>query len=280
VAWRWRRQALEGKGDRFAYMEYTAEDVGVVGGSVVVASRPDPLDRDSWVQAMPGYGRYVADDSIVQLYELLGPDLFVREGLCVWEPEPNSGGRVIPLADWQACEDVRSQALEPLFFAVDVGPDRGSAAIGVAGVRGDGRVHVEVNETRPGVTWVVNRLAAILRKAGSSQVTLTPGGPAGSLTNELGLAGIETVPCSTLESGQACGAFFDGIMDRRYLHIGQPALTAAVDGAEKRRSGDAWVWDRRSSSNDITPLVAVTLAAWNLLGHRPEPDRQVFASWQ
>jgi hypothetical protein len=41
---------------------------------------------------------------------------------------------------------------------------------------------VEVLETRPGVTWVVDRLAAVLRKADSTQVTLTPGGPAGSST--------------------------------------------------------------------------------------------------
>jgi hypothetical protein len=98
--------------------------------------------------------------------------------------------------------------------------------------------------------------------------------------NELGLAGIEVVPCSAMESTQACGAFFDGIMERRYLHINQPMLTAAVDGAEKRKSGDSWVWDRRTSANDITALVAVTLAAWALMGHRVEPDRQMFASWR
>jgi hypothetical protein len=35
-------------------------------------------------------------------------------------------------------------------------------------------------------------------------------------------------------------------------------------------SGDAWVWDRRNPNTDISPLAAVTLAAW---GARQKPAR-------
>ena len=31
-------------------------------------------------------------------------------------------------------------------------------------------------------------------------------------------------------------------------------------GAEKRKVGDSWLWSRKDSSVDISPLVAVTLA--------------------
>ena len=39
---------------------------------------------------------------------------------------------------------------------------------------------------------------------------------------------------------------------------------AAIRGASKRSLGDAWAWDRKNSDVDITPLVACTLAWWEL----------------
>jgi hypothetical protein len=45
-------------------------------------------------------------------------------------------------------------------------------------------------------------------------------------------------------------------------HIPHPALSAALAGAGKRPLGDAWAWDRRGTSVDISPLVAATLARW------------------
>jgi hypothetical protein len=40
------------------------------------------------------------------------------------------------------------------------------------------------------------------------------------------------------------------------------ALTAALAGARTRRLGDQWAWDRVNAVVDISPLTAVTLAAW------------------
>jgi hypothetical protein len=41
-----------------------------------------------------------------------------------------------------------------------------------------------------------------------------------------------------------------------------PSLDAAVAGAKERDLGDAKALTRAASSVDISPLVAVTLAAW------------------
>jgi hypothetical protein len=38
-------------------------------------------------------------------------------------------------------------------------------------------------------------------------------------------------------------------------------LSSAVAGAVLRDSGDTWVWSRKHSKVDISPLVAVTIAA-------------------
>jgi hypothetical protein len=40
-------------------------------------------------------------------------------------------------------------------------------------------------------------------------------------------------------------------------------------------SADAWVWDRRKSGLDISPLVAVTLAAW---AHKAHGAMDILAS--
>ena len=44
-------------------------------------------------------------------------------------------------------------------------------------------------------------------------------------------------------------------------HITQPALDLAANIAKTRPMGDgAWAWDRNGSQEDISPLVAVTMA--------------------
>ena len=44
-------------------------------------------------------------------------------------------------------------------------------------------------------------------------------------------------------------------------HISQPALDLAANIAATRPLGDgAWAWDRHKSLEDISPLVAVTMA--------------------
>jgi hypothetical protein len=45
-------------------------------------------------------------------------------------------------------------------------------------------------------------------------------------------------------------------------HLGQEELDAAVEGAAKRPMGDAWLWSRKNSTVDISPLVGCTLALW------------------
>lgn len=236
-------------------------------------------DREAWAAANPGYPHLIGDEAILTERGVSMDEDFARERLGVWHDDDNRPV-AIPPDDWYGCEDARSTALDPLFFAVDVAPDRASAAIGFAGLRRDGRVHFEATDNRRGTGWVVDRLAALCRESNVKTVTLAPSSPAGSLQNDLGLAGLEVNPCSTQESTAACGAFYDGLMTRRYLHIGQPYLTSAVDGAQRRRIGEAWVWDRITSLNDVTPLVACTLAAWSLHQHLPETERRVFGAWR
>jgi hypothetical protein len=75
------------------------------------------------------------------------------------------------------------------------------------------------------------------------------------------------------ENVAACQGTKDAI-DRAALgHRNEQALNAAVQGAGKRPVGDGgWVWGRRSSTADVAPLTAASLAHW---GNQRRPARPV-----
>jgi hypothetical protein len=169
---------------------------------------------------------------------------------------------VISPSDWQACEDETSALADPICLAFDVSPDRSSAAIAAAGLNGEGRTGVEVVDHHAGTGWVVDRLSELVECYKPSLVVADAAGPAGSLLADLDAAGVEVKVVNTREAQQAAGAFYDDAINHILRHIGQPELTAAVDGADRRNVGDSWLWSRKTSSVDITPLVAATLARW------------------
>ena len=78
--------------------------------------------------------------------------------------------QVIPVAWWDACVDTRSRITGNRVFAVDVTPDRSTAAIVVVGKSERGGVHVETVEHRPGAgsDWIPGRLAGLGRQVANT----------------------------------------------------------------------------------------------------------------
>jgi hypothetical protein len=87
-------------------------------------------------------------------------------------------------------------------------------------------------------------------------------GPVGSLLADLDAAGMSVKVTSVRDYQQACGAFYDAVVGGEVLHPDQEDLQRAVDAADKRTEADAWMWSRRNTTADISPLVSVTLAHW------------------
>jgi len=271
VAWDIRRSAILGTGGRLAYTEATAEQISVVDGRIVFGATPDPTDRDVWYRCIPGLGRWVTEEGVAALYDELGPEDFVREIECVWDPELGDvGSRVIPLEDWKACEDPGSGFVGAPVVVVDVTPDRAKASIAAAGVRPDGLPHVEIVDNAAGTGWVIPRLAGLKTKPRRILVDAT--GPAGSLIAEGAAAGLTIDAVSTADHAKACGLMFDLVTQRGMRHGPDPLLELALVGAVKRDVGDgAWLWSRRNSLVDISPLVAATIALWAAAGPGDKP---------
>lgn len=245
---RMRTDAHEGASDRLSWHEWSA------------AEDYDPDDPQEWARNNPALGSRLNEEVVRTEREQMSDDGFARERLGVWDT--NRRHAVIDPDLWASLANGQSQPGTDVAFAVDIPPERKSAAIAVASLRADGIMHVELTEKErhPGTAWVPERLVELVEKWGGS-VVLDPASPAGSLIPALTKAGIEPVLIGSRELAQACGAFYDLIAQKQLRHINQPPLNTAADAARKRTVGDAWAWHRRDTSADISPLVAATLAA-------------------
>jgi hypothetical protein len=230
--------------------------------------RPDEVtpsqasDPELWAQANPGLGIRIMSETVANEQRSLDPRSFAVERLSVgdWPDLDAEDSNGITRNEWTGCEDPNSILKDPIRLAFDVRPDRSRSAIGAAGVNQDGTPHVEVVEHRPGTAWLAARAKDLQTKHNAGPVVLAAGSPAASLKTALENAGVAFEELSPAEFGQACGEFLDVVKESRLKHIGQGELQAAALGGKLRNSGDSLVWSRRTSTVDISPLVAVTLA--------------------
>lgn len=279
--WRLRRRALSGSGGRLAYLEHTAEQVSLDGDRVITdRDTLDCADRALWAQANPTFGARIPAEFVDAEFESMPRDQFMRERLGIWEPEPLSAReRVFTGAQWnQNYTDLQPD--DPVAFAVDVSPDRRSAAIAACSTL-DALRYVTVIEHRPGagLGWVGARVAEIVRRFPDAVWVLDHGAAAGALSAEFAELGVETLPLTTRDIAQACGAFHDAVTEGRVRYPRQRSLDDAVNAATVRPLGEAWAWDRRSSDGDITPLVAATFALSASRSRAPRRAPQIVDVW-
>jgi hypothetical protein len=258
--WGLRKRALGPDPGRFGYVGHTAEMVRIVDGEVV-QEPVDAEDRAGWFGSNPVLhtGRGEVEFFEEQL-RTLGPLLFAREHLGVWDPET---GQALSsaLPEWQSLADELSLIVSHRSWALAVSPDRRWASIGVAGRTAAGLLHVEWMEHRGGTDWIVDRVVAGWT-AKRIPIRVQKSAPEGAFIAPLRERGVEVVEVSPSEAAQAAGQLIDAVSSRALVHLGQPSLGVAVRGAVLRVSSDgASAWSQRSSSVEITPLVAVTNAA-------------------
>lgn len=247
------RRSRSGEVERRCYIEYCAE------------AGMDPEERIR--AANPGYGVRLNDDVIAEERELLTPEAFAieREGIVDLNTELFS---VVPAAAWSACFDAKHRPAGKVSYALDVSPESRSCSIGVS----DGS-HLEVVKHDSGTAWVVD--ACVAKRSEFSEIVLDPAGPAGALVSPLAAAGIPVREVSTREAVQACEQFLTAVTDstvRVPEHPYRSELDRAVANADRRDVGDGgWLWSRKRSTVDISPLVAVTLARWAAGATPPVP---------
>ena len=260
----WRQLRARGQMDadkrgRLAFLEWSA------------APDSDPSDRAAWAQANPSLGFGITEQYIRDEFHALPATEFGRERLGI-VPAGESASAVPP-AVWDDAQDESSTLPESaeVTFAVDVSPGGRSAAIAVAGVRSDGRRHLELVEHRPGTDWLVDR-ALQMDAAWPCQWVADPAGPAGPVVAALVAAGIRVRSASGRDLSVAAGGLVAALSSGAVAVRPHPMLTAAVEVARAKPTGDgAWTWTRRDATKDISPVVAASLAVW-AAAQQPEYD--------
>lgn len=252
---RMRTEAIDtgsGKGDSL-YIEFSAE----------TDASPDDLEQQAI--ANPSFPHRTSIEAIQRMRKQLSEDSFLREGMGIWDADSNH--RVIGELDWSDAADPASMPIDRLTLAIDVPPERKVASVGFAGLRPDGRWHVELDDERKGVDWVIpwvqaraekNKLHAVVVDELSGLVEKRHGRNFLVGTNiVVTLAGAEG-----RDMAIACAKFYDGVMDKSLFHTDQPQVNVAMSVARKRPLQSGWAWNRKDAASDITPVVAVTLALW------------------
>lgn len=297
---------------RLAYFEWCGEiSADPADRSKWEAAIDDLLANDvahdkALQEANPGLGYRLTRDSADLDRSAMTTEEYARERLGIYPEVIEVHDPAIDAADWRACESPvmpdgvtsTSKPVAPVTFAFEVSTNRKWSQIAVAApstLVGDsgGITHVELVANRPGTDWVVPRLVELRNNHKPAAIVCLPSGPAGSLLESAKAAGLviglpnghdakhrpKYRPVTGADFAQACGAAYDEITEHRWRHVPAPELNAAVTGATKRAVGDAWVFDRRAGV-DISPLSAVTLAAWasgRAEGAKPTPEVHTWA---
>lgn len=254
-----REQALSGSATNMVYVEIGADPDA------------DPDDRSQWSKMNPSYPHRTPLDSMLRMRaNITDDDAYRREAMGIW---PAVGAGLISPQEWAALTDTRSTPKDPVSFGLYIGRS-GTAAIGVAGYRADGKIHVGIvpavsgsteTTTMPGTRWIAPRIAELHDKWRPCAVVIDEKSEAGALIEEVQALGVAVEKTTATTMANACVRFLSAVNEGEIRHRGAVDLQASVCAGKARDLLDSWAWDRKDRSSDITQLVAVTLALHGLM---------------
>lgn len=268
-----RERCEAGATDSVAYIEWSAPDDA------------DPGDPATWAACMPALGHTVSVEAIRADFESMKLPEFRRAYLNQWPDATPDQWRVITEEQWRSLADEQSELVGRPSFAIHVARDRSWAAIGVAGLRADGLMHIELVDYRLGTQWVVDRAVQLRDRWKPCAIVVDAATAAGSLIADLEAKGLEIVKPSAKDVAHAHGQFMDGVAPKEgeptVRYIPHPALDVALAGAADRPLSDAKAWDAKAATTESSPLIAVTEALWGFAtrGHIETEIVEPFAVW-
>lgn len=207
----------------------------------------DPDDPAVWAAANPALGYTITEKALAQRRRTMPDGEFRRAHLNI---PTSSDDQVIPSPAWASVQQLSNRLSGNQVFAVEVAPDRSHASIGAS----DGKV-VELIDARPGVGWLDERVAELVKVHGGT-VVADGRGPAASLLHRIPFVDLAG------DVEKACGEFYDAVAEQRIEVWADPRLDLAVRAALKTVSGDRWRFSRKTEKADVTPLMSVVLAWW------------------
>jgi hypothetical protein len=229
----------------------------------------DPRSPATWWTAHPALGDTIRQQALAADLERASDiAAFERSVLNVW-PRPRQLGRAVDLDTWATLADLDTPAT-PAALAFDVSADRANASLAQAGRTAAGVTVVELLAYRRGAGWIQDAVRD-WRRANPMGLVVADALAAGTIADRLEAAGTDVLRTGGAQMARACADLIDQVSARTIAHRAQAAIDDTLAAAGRRILGDGWAWSRRNSDTDISPLVAVTLAAWAARTHPLPP---------
>jgi len=251
-----RQRGQEGRDDSLAYFEWSVDLDDPEGVTEEMAE-----NEELWAQSNPALDVRISREHMRKELASMDSRTFAVELLGVGDWPRTDGTRLSPIlpAEWDALIDPNSVLQDQICLAYDVSPER-KCSVAAAGKNADGNWHVEVIAQWPGTRWLPAKLAELDAEHQPLEIVCDGYGPAASVVGKVMQEGTTVRLLNSEEHAQACGQLTDIVTQRTLRHLGSSEIGNAVRGAATRPLGDRWAWSRKSSSVDISPLVAATLA--------------------
>lgn len=283
---RWRKVIRRGRsGDpTITYREHSAP------------AESDLDDVDAIAEGNPSLGITITIEFILEVERNdLTDDEFAIERMGIFNDQKDGLPPKITPRHWKLCGTKETEADQPrrkkwmrnpVMLAIAVTPDQEWASIGAAGKCREGGTAVEIVEHRPGVDWVPERAAEILKTHKARGVAIDPRSPAGMLIPDLEKAGIKRpkgkrtgklIEINTTDHLKAAAYFHTAVKQHTIVHRSEPELDAIVAVATARPVGNDGGWlFTRDADVPSSPLEAAELAVWADHAHAPvDMDSQV-----
>lgn len=250
---RMRENGIAGKDARLTYLEWAADE------------GDDLDDPETWAKANPAYGIRIDREAIESERAAMSDEQFAMERLGMWARSDAS--HVIDPQTWAAVADPASMPTERLTLAIDVQPNRSSAAVSLAGKRPDGLWHVELDEHRKGADWTIgwvkqraerNRLHAVVV---DELAGLTEKRHGRHFLKGTDIA-VTLAAAEGRDMAMAWATFHDAVTSATVRHTDQPQVNVALSQAGTRDLAGGKALSKKSTTSDITPLTSQTLALW------------------
>ncbi|MGV0438875.1 hypothetical protein ACUY2L_06850 [Corynebacterium mastitidis] len=250
-----------------AYFEWSAnlEEVDWRSREAVTVSNPSLGYLQSW--------EWISETEL----GVMGEEEYQRERLGVWAD--NSSDAVIGVDVWARAlatpEAMFGAKIKRRSLALEVTRDRDRAFLAGAALLKDGRVVVDLIAAEPGVSWVQDEVARVVKKhKPKAGVVVDSVSGAASLGMQLANAGVPVSLASTKDLVLGTTEVYDrlthvdedGEAEPMLLHSTHPLLDDAAHTARKRLVGSsktAWTWEAFGEVA-IEPLRAITLAVRGL----------------
>lgn len=238
------------------------EGLGILDYSMLPTD--DPADEAVWHRVYPGLSSGLVPIKFLRkslkTQGLLG---FAREWLCA-DPV-NATISAIDPEDWTATTVPDFLPLPESGYALAFATDRDGAAgaIAAAWYTDDGQPVVQLLDYRAGVSWMPRALGDYIGAARRTPVVYDNIGSNVAIYQELVRRKTPVTNVSALgvkESAAGVSALLTATADRTLIHAADPYLDAAADGANIRYVSDSRLFGRRSSTSDVSPLEAASLA--------------------